>query len=77
MRAVGIAAFRGGPEVRMNSQRISEYLEPDIAIVQSEDGCHVVQAGNMGITLLPELRRSIAQKHLWQFLSWYAKSIGS
>ena len=75
MHAVGIAAFRVGPEVRMNGQRIGEYFEPNIAVVQSEDGCHVVQAGDGRITFLPELRRPAAQKHLRQFLSTYPKGI--
>lgn len=77
MHAVSVAAFRVGPEVRMNGQRIGEYFEPNIVVVQSEYGSHVVHVGNMGITLLHGLRGPMAQKYLRQFLSTYPKAIGS
>jgi len=77
MRIVGVAAFRVGPEVRMNGQRIGEYFEPNIVVVQSEYGGRIVQAEDAGITLLSGLRRPAAQKYLRQFLSTYPKAIGS
>ena len=64
MHTVGIAAFRVGPEVRMNSQRIGEYFKSYVFVVQSEYGGHVVQAGDGSITFLPGLRRPTAQKYL-------------
>lgn len=76
MYAVSVAVFRIGPEVRMNGQRISEYFEPDIIVVQSEYVSYIVQTGNMGITLLLGLRHPAAQKHLRQLLGLHTKVIG-